>query len=104
MGNICRSPTAEGVMRALVDRAGLADRIAIDSAGTGGGHAGELPDPRSRAAAAKRGYELTPVARQFVVADLDRFDLVVAMDLDNLAHLRGLAGKRTAPPICLLRS
>ena len=104
MGNICRSPTAEGVMRALVDRAGLADRIAIDSAGTGGWHAGELPDPRSRAAAAKRGYQLTHIARQFVVADLERFDLVVAMDLDNVAQLCRLAGTRHAPPIRLLRS
>lgn len=102
MGNICRSPTAEGVMRKLASEAGVA--LTIDSAGTGGWHAGELPDPRSREAAARRGYDLAHRARQFMAADFDRFDLVLAMDLDNLAHLRRLAGGRGEPPIRLLRS
>lgn len=104
LGNICRSPTAHGVMERLVEAAGLAAQVAIDSAGTAAYHIGELPDERSRAAARRRGIELTHHARQFVRADLDRFDLVVAMDHQNLQRLSQLAGARTAPPIVLLRS
>jgi protein-tyrosine phosphatase len=104
MGNICRSPTAEGVMAKLVDDAGLADRVVLDSAGTGAWHLGELPDPRSRAAARDRGLELTHRARQFTRHDLERFDLVLAMDADNLRHLTRLVGTRTTPSIRLLRS
>ena len=85
MGNICRSPTAHGVMESLVRSAGLAGAIAIDSAGTGSWHVGELPDPRARAAAKNRGYDLTHRARMFKAADFTRFDLVLAMDRDNLA-------------------
>ena len=88
MGNICRSPTAEGVMRHLVREAGLDGTIALDSAGTGDWHAGELPDPRSREAAARRGYLLEHRARLFTAADLDRFDLILAMDRENLTVLR----------------
>lgn len=91
LGNICRSPTAEGVFASLVGRAGLSERIAIDSAGTGAWHAGELADPRARAAAAKRGHQLTSRARQFVRGDFARFDLVLAMDTDNLEALQALA-------------
>ena len=104
LGNICRSPTAEGVMRKLVEDAGLADRVAIDSAGTGDYHEGELPDPRTREAARRRGIELTHLARQFTRDDLARFDLVLAMDRANLRHLRSMAGERTVPAIRLLRS
>lgn len=104
MGNICRSPTAEGVMAKLLRDAGLSDRVTIDSAGTGAWHAGELPDSRSRAAAKKRGLDLTHRARQFTKHDLDRFDLVIAMDEDNLRNLERLAGKRDKPAIRLLRS
>lgn len=104
LGNICRSPTAEGVMRALVDAAGLAERFELDSAGTGDWHAGELPDPRTRAAAARRGLALTHTARQFTRRDLERFDLVLAMDRANLRHLRTLAGERNPPELRLLRS
>ena len=90
-------------MRALVGEAKL--EIEVASAGTGGWHVGELPDPRTRAAAAKRGYELTSRARQFVVTDFDRFDLVVAMDRENLANLERMArGRRIKPEIRLLRS
>lgn len=106
LGNICRSPTAHGVMEQLVADAGLADRVVIDSAGTGDWHVGELPDPRTRAAAARRGLALTHRARQFTRADLDRFDLVIAMDADNLRHLRRLlhqAGDRAEPRLALLR-
>jgi protein-tyrosine phosphatase len=105
LGNICRSPTAEGVFRKLVEDAGLADRVVIDSAGTGGWHAGELPDPRSRDAASRRGYDLTHRARKFTPGDFDRFDLVLAMDRDNYDSLQRLARGRThVPPIRLLRS
>ncbi len=91
-------------MARLVDDAGLTAAIAIDSAGTAAYHVGELPDERSRAAARRRGIELTHRARQFTLADLDRFDLVVAMDLANLRRLKELARDRPAPPLVLLRS
>jgi len=104
MGNICRSPTAEGVFRKLATDAGLADRIVIDSAGTGDWHVGELPDPRTRDAAERRGLVLDHRARQFTRADFDRFDLVLAMDTMNVRHLLRMAGQRESPPIRLLRS
>jgi protein-tyrosine phosphatase len=91
MGNICRSPTAEAVLRAQAQARGLAPRLRIDSAGTHGWHAGEAPDPRSRAHGARRGYDLEPLrARRVEVQDFARFDLVLAMDHDNLAHLRAM--------------
>jgi len=104
LGNICRSPTAHGVMLRLVAEAGLGAAIEVDSAGTAAYHVGELPDERSRVAARSRGIELTHRARQFGAADLDRFDLVVAMDGQNLDRLRRLAGGRARPRIVLLRS
>jgi protein-tyrosine phosphatase len=91
LGNICRSPTAEGVMKHLVNEAGLADRFEISSAGTGAYHAGERADARSAEAARRQGIELTSRARQFVADDFDRFDYVVAMDRKNHAHLLQLA-------------
>jgi protein-tyrosine phosphatase len=91
LGNICRSPTAHGVMQKLVDDAGLAARITIDSAGTGNWHVGELPDPRSREAALLRGYHLDHRARQVVREDFERFDLILAMDRSNLRHLKRMA-------------
>jgi protein-tyrosine phosphatase len=96
LGNICRSPTAEGVMRALVERAGLAGHIEIDSAGTGAWHVGEPADERARAAAARRGFQLDSVARQVTRADFDRFDYLVAMDQDNLRALERMAPDRAA--------
>jgi len=104
LGNICRSPTAEIVMHELVAEAGLADRISIDSAGTGSYHVGDDADPRSRAAASRRGLEITHLARQFTVADLDRFDLVIAMDAANAVALRRMLGNRSTPTLHLLRS
>ena len=91
-------------MRKLIDDAGLAERIAIDSAGTGDYHTGEQADPRTRAAAARRDLDLTHLARQFTRADLERFDLVIAMDTANLVILRRLIGERTTPDLRLLRS
>ncbi|KVO61050.1 low molecular weight protein-tyrosine-phosphatase [Burkholderia stagnalis] len=89
LGNICRSPTAEGVMRHQVEAAGLADRIDVDSAGTGDWHVGEAPDSRAQAAARTRGYDLSALrARQVSGADFERFDLLLAMDGANFAELR----------------
>jgi protein-tyrosine phosphatase len=91
LGNICRSPAAEGVLRAVVEQHGVGDRWVIDSAGTYGGHSGQLPDQRMRVHARRRGYELTHRARRFTPADFDDFDLVVAMDSANARDLRDLA-------------
>lgn len=89
MGNICRSPTAEGVVRAYVEKAGLGERVKLDSAGTHGYHVGSPPDQRAQRAAARRGYDLSRLkARRVRDADFLRFDLILAMDRDNLALLR----------------
>ena len=89
MGNICRSPTADGIMRQLVADAGLAHAVEVDSAGTHNYHPGSPPDARSRAAALRRGYDLSPLrARQVKDADFARFDLLLAMDADNLENLK----------------
>ena len=105
MGNICRSPTAEGVMRGLVEEAGLDARIELDSAGTGGWHAGAPPDARAVAAAASRGIRLTGRARQVRPSDYERFDLLVALDEANARDLRRLApDAEAAAKVRLLRS
>ena len=89
-GNICRSPTAHGVFRTLVARAGLAGRIAVDSAGTHAYHVGEPPDRRSTEAAGRRGFELGDLrARQVAKADFAAFDLILAMDRGHLGLLLG---------------
>lgn len=93
-GNICRSPTAEGVFRARLAAAGLEDRVCADSAGTHGYHVGEPPDDRSSAAALARGVDISDLrARRVRADDFHRFDLILAMDR---GHLRTLAGM--APP------
>ncbi len=92
LGNICRSPTAEGVFRALVESRGLADSIHIDSAGTSNWHIGERPDPRAIEAASARGIDLTSLrGRQAIVRDFSEFDYVIAMDHENYANLSRLA-------------
>lgn len=94
LGNICRSPAAEGVMRAIVEKTegrGARTRFVIDSAGTGDYHIGDLPDRRMRIHARRRGYNLTHRARQVSEADFDRFDLIVGMDASNLRNLRSLS-------------
>ena len=88
MGNICRSPAAHGVMESIIEREGLADRVDVDSAGTGGWHAGDLPDSRMRRHAAERGYDLTSRARQVESRDFDAFDLILVMDQQNLRDLQ----------------
>jgi len=103
MGNICRSPMAEGVMRAKLDRAGLAGQVAVDSAGTHGFHRGALPDPRATALAAQRGYRLDGLkSRPVVAADFSRFDLLLAMDRDNLATLRSRCPSGASGQLALL--
>jgi low molecular weight protein-tyrosine phosphatase len=91
LGNICRSPTAEAVMRDLVRREGLDGHIEVDSAGTGGWHVGEPPDRRSAAAAQRRGIVMDGAARQVVRGDFDDWDLLLAMDRDNHRELLALA-------------
>ena len=93
MGNICRSPTAEGILRQLLDKErSLRDRIEVDSAGTHGYHVGESPDSRTQRAAQMRGYDLSQTrARKVAPQDLDYFDLVLAMDKTNLDNLQRLA-------------
>ncbi len=92
LGNICRSPTAEAVLRHKLAAAGLDGHVEVDSAGTGGWHVGEPPDPRSQHHAARRGYDLSRLrARRVAEEDFHRFDLILAMDHDNLADLQRLA-------------
>lgn len=88
LGNICRSPAAEGVFLHLLGEAGLDEAFAVDSAGTGGWHVGRPADPRMREAAQRRGIQLPSRARQIETADLQRFDHILTMDADNLAALR----------------
>ena len=95
MGNICRSPTAEAVFRALVERAGLSHAIAIDSAGTHDYQVGQPPDPRAIAHARSRGYELADrCARQIDFDDFDRFEWILAMDQRNLDELEAMRPRR----------
>ena len=96
LGNICRSPAAEAVLRRLAEQAGAGDRVQVDSAGTYGGHAGDLPDPRMRAAAQRRGYALTHRARRIVEEDFERFDRIVVMDEMNYEAVHRLAPSRAA--------
>lgn len=91
LGNICRSPAAEGVMRSIVEDAGVSDRFEIDSAGLYGGHAGDLPDRRMRIHAFQRGYNLVHHSRQVRMSDFDNFDLIVAMDHSNYDRLQAMA-------------
>ena len=91
LGNICRSPTAEGVLRHKLRDAGLAADVDVESAGTGGWHVGHPPDRRASAAASARGITLESRAQRFEAFHFDDFDLILAMDRENLADLRALA-------------
>jgi protein-tyrosine phosphatase len=102
MGNICRSPTAEGVMRHLLAERGLDGEIEVQSAGTGGWHAGDPPDARATATARARGITLEGAARQVTAGDFEDFDLLVAMDRDNLRDLRAIAPPGSEEKIRLL--
>lgn len=104
LGNICRSPTAEGVMRALVSDAGVQDSIQLESAGTGAWHVGSPPDRRASDAARARGVELEGQARQVRAEDFEEFDLLLAMDRENLRELRRQAsGDEERAKVRLLR-
>lgn len=91
LGNICRSPSAEAVMRHYLQQAGLAERVHLDSAGTGDWHIGKAPDARARRAGQQRGYDLDSLrARQVTSSDFQQFDLILAMDRSNLTDLERL--------------
>ena len=102
LGNICRSPMAEGIARRLVDEAGLADRVEVDSAGTGSWHIGDPPDPRAIATAAPNGTAIATLRRrQLEAADFQRFDLILALDRSNLATLKAKAPRNATARLAL---
>jgi len=92
LGNIVRSPLAENMFRHLARQAGVEDKYELDSAGTSSYHVGEPPDERMQRVAAANGLQMSGRSRQVVTGDLDRFDLLIAMDQSNLGHLRDMAG------------
>ncbi len=87
LGNICRSPAAENIMRHLLEKEGLSDKIICDSAGTASYHIGSAPDARMQRAAKKQGISMTGYARQFTKEDFREFDLILAMDRDNYHNI-----------------
>lgn len=91
LGNICRSPAAQGIMQKMIDERGLLPQFELDSAGLYGGHAGDLPDFRMRQHARQRGYILEHISRPVKSLDFDYFDLIIAMDENNYSRLRNLA-------------
>jgi len=94
LGNICRSPAAEGIMKKIVAEKGWASDWVIDSAGTGDWHIGELPDSRMRAAGARRGYRFDHRCRQLRASDFDEFDMIIGMDDQNIRNIRLFAPSR----------
>jgi protein-tyrosine phosphatase len=104
-GNICRSPTAEGIFRKLVADAGMSEAIVADSAGTHSYHVGEPPDPRAQSAAARRGYDLSDLrARRIERADFERFDLIAAMDLEHFEILSRMADPASSRKLRMIMS
>jgi len=103
LGNICRSPLAEGVFAHLADEAGASHVLAVDSAGTGAWHVGERPDPRSIEVAARHGVHLPGHARRVTEEDFVRFDRIVAMDRSNLRDLESLRPPESTATLGLLR-
>jgi protein-tyrosine phosphatase len=103
LGNICRSPTAEGVMRHLLREQGLDGRVTVDSAGTGGWHIGQPRDHRSVAAAHRRGFSIDGQGRQVTREDFESYDLLLAMDGENLRELRRMAPPGTEGKVRALR-
>ncbi len=95
LGNICRSPAAEGVMQDLIHKRGLTGEILVDSAGTSSFHIGEPADRRMQLAAKQRGFDLTSRSRQATVRDYSKFDLIIAMDRNNYRELSTLFGEPT---------
>lgn len=102
LGNICRSPLAEGVLRALAEQKGLAFALEIDSAGTGAWHIGDPPDRRSIQAARRHGIDISALrGRQVAAADFDDFDIILGMDENNVRTLKRLAPEGTAQKVHL---
>ena len=91
LGNICRSPAAEGIMKALVEKQGVGDEFEIDSAGIGSWHVGQLPDSRMRKCGAEHDYRFDSHARQFLKSDFQRFDTIVVMDSENYRAIISMA-------------
>lgn len=91
LGNICRSPAAEGILKRMVREQRLEDKISVDSAGTSGYHNGDLPDHRMRQHGARRGYKFDSLSRRFTSRDFDRFDVILAMDDSNYHNIMRLA-------------
>lgn len=91
LGNICRSPAAEGIFKKMVEENNLSNRIIADSAGTSGYHNGELPDPRMRSHGARRGYKFNSLSRKFMISDFDDFDIILAMDDNNYLNILNMA-------------
>jgi protein-tyrosine phosphatase len=103
LGNICRSPTAEGVFRTVVEQAGLTDAVVIDSCGTGGWHIGNPPDPRMCKHAKERGYDLSKLkARKFQIQDFSNFDYILAMDDDNYSDIKRLEPSNSSALVQLM--
>ena len=94
LGNICRSPAAEGIMKSLVEKAGMSDKFEIDSAGIGNWHVGQLPDSRMRKCGAEHGYRFDSRARQFQRSDFQRFDTIVVMDNENYRAVTSMASSQ----------
>lgn len=91
LGNVCRSPAAEGILKKMANERGLDGQIMIDSAGTSGYHNGDLPDYRMRKHGSKRGYNFDSLSRKFIANDLDLFDIIIAMDDSNYHNILALA-------------
>lgn len=103
LGNICRSPAAEGIMATVVKKNDLQDMIEVDSAGTSGWHEGELPDERMRSHGEGRGYNFDSHARKFRKSDFDNFDYILVMDRQNFSNVRSLAtGKEQTDKIHMM--
>lgn len=94
LGNICRSPSAEGLLKSMVEQSKLSDQVQVDSAGTSAWHAGEVPDGRSAYYAGLRGYKLEGVSRQIQDKDFENFDLILAMDDKNLFDLQKMCPQK----------
>lgn len=104
LGNICRSPTAEGILRHYVADRGLTDKIDIDSAGTGAWHQGEPPDQRMTAAAKRKGFILSGKARKVTSKDFQKFDFILAMDQSNLDSLESFQPESSRAKLHLFRA
>ncbi|WP_029903026.1 low molecular weight protein-tyrosine-phosphatase [Prevotella sp. 10(H)] len=91
LGNICRSPAAEGILKRMIKEQGLEDKISVDSAGTSGYHDGELPDSRMRQHGSRRGYKFDSLSRRFTTDDFYNFDIIIAMDDNNYHNIMRMA-------------